>query len=253
MKKALSICLLLVALSSLASAQSDDQYLVNSKTLNMRYGPDKYYAVLKTFSFGDKVTFIKEYENDWWYVDIKGTKGYVFSQLLKKDPFSGWKKKNYQSGVTPECENVIPQYDYGMDNYLRIHVGSGTDVVVKLMKLGYDGAECIRIVYVRSSETYEIKNIKEGKYYLKIAYGKDYRQKIEDNQCYVKFMINAQYEKGSEILDFNKIKQPNQRIGNDIYENWNVPSYELLLDVKVTKGTKSTFKANDISEAEFNN
>jgi hypothetical protein len=120
------------------------------------------------------------------------------------------------------------------------------------MKKNYYEDECIRIVYVRSKDTYEIRNIPEGRYYLKIAYGKDYRQKVVDNQCYVKFMQNAQYEKGVEVLDFNKIKQPDKKIGNEIYENWNVPSFELSLDVIVTKGTKSTFKSNDISEAEFN-
>jgi len=252
MKKALSTFLLLLALTTFASAQTNEQYLVNSKTLNMRSGPGKEYEIVTTLSMGDAVTLIEKNENSWWSVDFDGTQGYVFSSLLKIDPYSGWEKKNYQSGVTPECENVTPKYDYELDNYLRINVGSGTDVVVKLMKKGYYEDECIRIVYVRSGDTYEIKNIPEGRYYLKIAYGKDYRKKIVDNICYVKFMKNAQYEKGSEILDFNKIKQPNERIGNNIYENWSVPSFELSLDVIVTKGTKSTFKSNDISEAEFN-
>ncbi len=252
MIKALSTFLLSLALTTLASAQTNEQYLVNSKTLNVRSGPGKEYEVITTLSMGDAVTLIEKYENGWWSVDFDGTKGFIFSSLLKIDPYSGWEKKNYQSGVTPECENVTPKYDYKLDNYLRINVGSGTDVVVKLMKSGIYGDECIRIVYVRSGDTYDIKNITEGRYYLKIAYGKDYRKKIIDNLCYVKFMKNAQYEKGSEILDFNKIQKPNQRIGDKIYENWSVPSFELSLDIIVTKGTKSTFKSNDISEAVFN-
>ena len=251
MKKILSTILLLLAIT-IVSAQTSEQYLVSSQTLNMRSGSGKQYEVIATLAKGDVVTLIEKSDNGWWHVDFEGTEGYVFSQLLKKDPFSGWEKKNYQSGITPDCENVTPQYDYKLDNYLRINVGSGTDVVVKLMAKGSYEDECIRIVYVRSDDTYEIKNIPEGRYYLKIAYGKDYRKKIVDNQCYVKFMNNAQYEKGSEILDFNKIKKPNQIVGNDIYENWSVPSFELSLDVIVTKGTKSTFKSNDISETEFN-
>jgi hypothetical protein len=252
MRKALSTFLLLLAIINIASAQTNEQYLVNSKTLNMRSGAGIEYEVITTLSMGDAVTLIQKYENGWCVVDFEGTQGYVFSSLLKIDPYSGWEKKNYQSGITPDCENVTPKYDYDLDNYLRINVGSGTDVVVKLMKKGYYEDECIRIVYVRSSETYEIKNIPEGRYYLKIAYGKDYRKKILNNICYIKFMENAQYEKGSEILDFNKIKKPNERIGNNIYENWSVPSFELSLDVIVTNATKSTFKSNDISEAEFN-
>jgi hypothetical protein len=253
MNKALLILLTMLALTNLTFAQTTEQYLVNTKILNMRSGPGKEYETIGTLSMGDAITLIKKNGNGWWEVDFDGTQGYVYSTLLKIDPNSGWEKKNYQSGVTPDCENVTPKYDNELDNYLRINVGSGTDVVVKLMKMGNYEDECIRIVYVRSGDTYEIKNIPEVRCYLKIAYGKDYRKKIVDNLCYVKFMKNAMYEKGSEILDFNKIKQPNQRVGDKVYENWRLPSFELSLDVIVAKGTKSTFKSNDISEAEFNN
>ena len=252
MKKALSTLLLLLALSTLVSAQTNEQYLVNSKTLNMRSGPGKEYGIITSLSMGDVVTLIEKNKNGWWSVDFDGTQGFISSSFLKIDPYSGWEKKNYQSGVTPECENVTPKYDYGLDNYLRINVGSGTDVVVKLMKKGSYEDECIRIVYVRSGDTYEIKNIPEGRYYVKIAYGKDYRKKIVDNMCYVKFLKSAQYEKGSEILDFYKIKQADERIGKNIYENWSIPSFELSLNVIMTKETKSTFKSDDISESEFN-
>ena len=248
MRKALSIYLILLALVIQTSAQTTDQYVVKSKTLNMRSGAGKEYEVIASLSIGDVVTLIEKDVNGWWQVDFDGTQGYDFSSLLKKDPYSGWEKKNYQSGVTPDCENVTPQYDYKLDNYLRINVGSGTDVVVKLMKIGAYEDDCIRSVYVRSGETYEIENIPEGRYYLKIAYGKDYRQ---DSHCNVKFMKNPLYEKGSDILDFNKIKKPNQRIGSEVYESWSVPSFELSLDVITTKGGKS-FKSNNISEAEFN-
>ena len=63
-------------------------------------------------------------------------------------------------------------------------------------------------------DTYEIKNIPQDEYYLKIAYGKDIRKKIVDDMCYIKFMSNAKYEKGSEILKFKLIKQPDKTIGN---------------------------------------
>jgi hypothetical protein len=253
MKKTLTTLLLMLTFLSIVLAQTNEQYLVNSSTLNMRNGPGKEFEIIQTLSMGDAVNLIQKKENGWWEVEFKGTIGFVFSSLLKIDPYSGWEKKNYQSGVTPDCENVTPKYDYEIDNYLRIKVGSGTDVVVKLMKKNiYSEDECIRIVYVRSRDIYEIKNIPEGQYYLKIAYGTDYRKKIIDNICYVKFINNAQYEKGIEILDFNLIKKPNQIIGNREYESWDVPSFELSLDVIVTNKMFETFKANDISEAEFN-
>ena len=253
MKKALATFVILLTLISLATAQTHEQFLVNTKILNLRSGPGKEYKVIKALVMGDIVTLIRKYENGWWAVDFKGTSGYVYSSFLKIDPNSGWEKKNYQSGVTPECENVTPKYDFEIDNYLRIKVGSGTDVVVKLMKKGfYSPDECIRVVYVRSGDSYDIKNIPQGRYYLKIAYGKDYRKKIVDGTCFVKFMQDAQYEKGVEILDFNLIKKPDERIGNKVYESWDVPSYSLFLDVIDTYGDSKTFKASDITEAEFN-
>ncbi len=238
---------MLLTVATLASTQSNEQYLVNSKFLNIRNGAGKEYEILDSLFYGDRVTLLDKNKSGWWKIEFDGTQGYVFSSYLKKDPYSGWEKKNYQSGVTPECENVTPQYDFELDNYLRVIVGLGTDVVIKLM----NGKECIRIVYVRSGDTYEIKNIPEGLYYLKIAYGKDYSQKIINNQCQVKFIKNPLYERGNNILDFNKIKEPNQRIGNEVFENWSIPSFELFLDVIKTKGGKS-FKSKNISEAEFN-
>lgn len=229
-----------------------ENYNVTSKTLNIRTEPNKNSSILTTLNLDDEVKLIEIFDADWWLVEYNNIKGYAFNQFLKYNPMSGWEKRDYKSGTTPECENVTPQYDYKLDNYLKINVGSGTDVVVKLMKKGNYTDECIRIVYVRSSDVFEIKNIPEGQYYLKIAYGKDYRKKIIDNICYVKFMQNSQYEKGTEILDFNKIKQPDKVIGNIVYENWRIPSFELSLDVVFTNKNKNTFKANDISETEFN-
>lgn len=252
MRNTILIFFTLISLSNLAFSQNKERYTVNSKTLNMRVGPGKEYKIVQSLSLGDTVLLIQKNDSNWWEVNFEGTTGYVYSTLLKIDPYSGWEQINYESGVTPECENIVPKYDDSLDNYLRIKVGSGTDVVVKLMRIGYSEDECIRIVYVRSDETYEIKNIPEGLYYLKIAYGKDYRKKIVDNICYVKFMKNALYEKGSQTLNFNKIMKPDEIIGNNIYKRWSIPSFELLLNVITKLGTKPTFNSNGISEAEFN-
>jgi hypothetical protein len=229
-----------------------EKYIVTSQTLNMRSGPGTEHKVIKSLSIGDIVTLIKKYDSNWWEVAINEDRGYLYSSYLKIDPESGWEKKNYESGATPDCENVTPKYDSEIDNFLRVKVGTGTDVIIKLMKKGGYNDECIRIVYIRSGDTFEIKNVPEGQYYLKIAYGKDYRKKISDGICFVKFTKNAHYEKGIEILDFNLIKNPDRRIGDRIYESWSVPSFELFLDVIETYGADKKFKANSISEEEFN-
>jgi uncharacterized protein YgiM (DUF1202 family) len=97
MRKVLSIFILLLALTTLSSAQSNEQYLVNSKTLNLRIGPGKEFEAIATLSIGDAVNLIQKYDNSWWEVDFDGIQGYVYSPLLKIDPYSGWEKKNYQS------------------------------------------------------------------------------------------------------------------------------------------------------------
>jgi hypothetical protein len=112
------------------------------------------------------------------------------------------------------------------------------------MKITLSGDECIRMVYVRGGESHKIKNVPEGKYYLKIAYGRDFRKKKNGDQCEVKFVKNAQYEKGTDRLDFNKI------ITEDYIQ---YPSYQLKLDVIATKFQLNNFDAYSISEKEFNN
>jgi hypothetical protein len=243
MRKGLLIFCLNLVMISLMSAQTYEQYLVNSKTLNMRSGAGKENTIIAVLSMGDELKVLEKNENGWWSVEHNGLQGYVFSQLLVKDPNSGWEKKHYNSGDVPECENFEEQFDYKLDNYLKVNVGANSDVVVKLMRKQTYGDICIRMVYVRSNNICLIKNIPEGNYYLKIAYGKDWRQTIADQKCIGKFMKNAMYEIGKENLNYNLTRQ---------YDGYSVPSFELFLDVIVTENKSPTFKTNQISEAEFN-
>jgi len=228
-----------------------ETYIVNTPTLNIRDKPSSNSSVVGKLKQGDMVTLLSASDDKWWWVKKDLNIGYVSSEFLKGDYLSGWEKKNYTSGTTPECENVTPQHDFNLNNYLKINVGSSTDVVVKLMKIGAYGDECIRIVYIRGGDSYEIKNIAEGKYYVKLAFGKDYRKKIINNQCQVKFMSNPLYEKGEDILDYNKVNKPDEIIGDNVYKRWSVPSYTLNLDV-ISSFRNNTFDSNKISEKEFN-
>jgi hypothetical protein len=67
-----------------------------------------------------------------------------FSSLLKRSEYADWEKKNYSSGSTPDCENITPEYDNELENYLQIQVGNNTDVVVKMMRKSIYGDRCIR-------------------------------------------------------------------------------------------------------------
>ena len=153
---------------------------------------------------------------------------------------AGWIEAEMGNGSMPSCYNFKPKQNKSIDNYLEIHVGGGTDVVVKLINI--DTEKAIRYVFINSSSTYKIEHIPQGRYYLKIAYGKNWISKIENNQCVGRFIRNALYEKGEDVLDYNFIKTP---------EGHQVPSFQLSLDV-VSSNMSNSFESQNISENEFN-
>jgi hypothetical protein len=151
----------------------------------------------------------------------------------------GWEEKTVVDGQLPDCYNFLPKKGK-LDNYLEVNVGGGTDVAIKVMNIKSE--KCVRYVFINSGSSYKIKNIPEGTYYLKIAYGKDWLSKAENGQCTGKFIRNPQYEKGEDILDFNRKRTD---------EGYKIPSYQLKLDVLATDIT-NTFESEKISESEFN-
>ena len=169
--------------------------------------------------------------------------------VVNNDKYLDWSTTNYTTGNSPGCYNFTPKYNRSIDNKLEVSVGSNTDAVIKLINVKSE--RCIRYTYIRSGETYNITHIPQGKYYLKIAYGKDWRQKIDNGVCKGKFVVNSLYKKG-EILDFNKIYKGIEVIDGHRYTNYSVPSFSLKLDV-IASDTSAHFQTNNISEEEFNN
>ncbi len=163
----------------------------------------------------------------------------VFQERKQKMLEEGWVDEYVRNGQLTSCYNVLPQYEE-IDNYLEVYVGGGTNVAIKLMDQSND--LCIRYVFINSGSTYRIENIPQGRYYLKIAYGKEWLSKIENGQCVGKFIRNPVYERGDEVLDYY-VKQ--------IFGVTNVPIFRLRLDV-VSYQVESTFDSHDISESEFN-
>jgi|JI10StandDraft_1071094.scaffolds.fasta_scaffold17142_6 tetratricopeptide (TPR) repeat protein len=161
-----------------------------------------------------------------------------------------WEAVSYSNGEAPECFNYSPRYDRELDNQLRVKVGGGTDVVIKLMQRGTD--RCIRYVYITSRSTYAIRNIPEGLYYLKIAYGKRWVEKKEAGMCMGKFASSPLYEKGEDILDFNTRSTGTTYENGRQYENYEIPSFEIQLDVVTTGFSSNSLNTDGISEAEFN-
>ena len=151
----------------------------------------------------------------------------------------GWEESQVNNGQLPSCYNFVPRKS-SIDNYLEVHVGGGTDVAIKVMNLNTD--KCIRYVFINSGSTYKIRNIPEGSFYLKIAYGKDWISKVENGHCEGKFLRNPMYEKGDDIMNFN-IRRTS--------EGYSIPSFQLKLDV-ISTNTMNSFSSKNISENEFN-
>lgn len=169
------------------------------------------------------------------------------SNLTAKE---GWESTTYSNGDSPACFNFTPKYDRALDNQLRVTVGGGTDVVIKLMQLNTD--RCIRYVYVKSRSTYSIKNIPQGQYYLKIGYGKRWVEKKEAGMCIGKFASSPLYEKGEDILDFRTRSTGISYENGQRFENFEIPSFEIQLDVVTTGFSSNNLNTDGISEAEFN-
>lgn len=227
------IILTLLCSTNIVLSQPPEKYMVNAENVNLRSEPSLNSTIVKQLSNGATVNMLGSKNGDWQRVISESDTGFVLVRYLSLD-VSDWTPLNYSSGTQPECENITPLYDKSIDNFLRIKVGSNTNVVVKLMKIEQNGDyRCIRVAYVKSKDQFEIINIPEGKYYIKIAYGSDLRKTIYENKCYIKFMNNSLYKKGTDILDFYKIKMPDTVEGRYVYENWEIPSYEIELDVIV--------------------
>lgn len=153
---------------------------------------------------------------------------------------AGWKEMSFSNGVMPDCYNYTPGYG-SLENSLDVTVGRGTDVVIKVMSLSTH--QCVRYVFINSGTTYSISNLPEDKYYLKIAYGHNWMSFTENNSCNGKFVNNSLYEKGTDVLDFNR---------QITIDGYSIPNYRLQLDV-VSNYASNSFTSSGISEAEFNN
>jgi len=192
----------------------------------------------------------KENDQVQYQVDPNTKKNEAVSSQPAIDPYADWDQVDLRTGKSPGCFNFTPVYDYSIDNKLTVTVGSNTDVVLKLCN--YQNGKCIRYIYIRSGNTFNITHIPQGRYYTKIAYGHDWRQKIIDDQCIGKFSKNALYKKGDQVLNFFVQHTGNTVEGDYEYENYNIPSFSLTLDVVTTDYDKNIYHTGSISEDEFN-
>lgn len=146
------------------------------------------------------------------------------------------------NGELSGCNEIKPKYNKSLDNKLLITVGSNASVAVKLINISNE--KCIRYVFINKNSTYSIRNIPEGRYYLKIAYGDNWSIMDGQPNCTGRFTKNTLFEKGEDILDYNLVYSGN---------GYQVPSFSLKLDVIITEDRMNSFNTDKINENDFYN
>jgi len=150
--------------------------------------------------------------------------------------------QNY-TGQNLKCGFEENAYDYEYDNYLRINFRGTGDLVLKLMKINtYGDDQCVRMVYLKGNTTYSIENIPQGKYYVKLAYGKEWTSSGTGSSCKGGFAKDGFYEKGEDVFDYNVVEN---------YSGYSIPSYELSLHV-ISTYSQNNFNTDEINKDAFN-
>ena len=140
------------------------------------------------------------------------------------------------SGELPKEYGVKSKFGQ-QDNYFDIEIGEGCDVAIKIMDVATD--KCIRYVFVPENSSANIQMIPQGKYYLKLAYGKDWMECDNgDGTLNAKFTSNVTYDRSTDIFDFGKKNSSN------------VVNYLLQINV-VDSELQNSFGTIEISESEF--
>ena len=123
------------------------------------------------------------------------------------------------------------------DNYFDIEIGNGCDVAVKIVDASMD--KCIRYVLVPENSSVNVQMIPQGKYYLKLAYGKDWMEYDNGDGTIVgKFTKNVSYNRSVDVFDFGEKNSSN------------IVSYLLQINV-VDSNLQNNFGTIEISENDF--
>ena len=236
---------LIVFMSSIAFGQSQDIYQINVKSLVVHSKPEAKSKVIAKLSKGDAFVILSIKDN-WHEIKFGKKTGYILGPSLNQNEF--WSKRASSNSNAPTkeiCDDFTPKHNYDLNNYFQLNAGADRDIVVKLMKKSSSKDICIRSLYVEANEEVKMRNIPEGLYYVKVAYGNNWKLRDINNICYGKFEANAIYEKGVDLFDFSVIKTE---------KGHQVPSYQLALEIIVDNpdGVKKVVE-NQISEEEFNN
>ena len=116
-------------------------------------------------------------------------------------------------------------------------ISEGWYIPVKIIDASRD--KCIRYVLVPENSSVSVQMIPQGRYYLKLAYGKDWMEYDNgDGTITGKFTKNESYDKSVDVFDFGK-KNSSDNV-----------SYVLHINV-VNSKLENNFETQEISEDDF--
>jgi len=152
-----------------------------------------------------------------------------------------------ENGNIPDCSNITPKFARRINNRLEITNETEYDAAIKLID-SFSG-KSVRFIYLHKNSSYIIRNIPQGKYYIKEALGSGWRITSDETICAGRFETIQYFKKGNELFDYNFTYKSDGR-----YE---VPSYSLkIFTTQVYQdSTENTYSANSqtINENEFYN
>ena len=138
----------------------------------------------------------------------------------------GWRFYTPENGDLPASYGITPVKGL-LDNYFDIEMGSGLNLVVKIVDAQTN--QSIRYVFVRENTKANISQVPPGQYYLKMAFGHDWMINEHDIQFRGKFTRDVSYEISEDIFDFGPINTFNAKSyslrihmqQNELYTNFN--------------------------------
>lgn len=108
-----------------------------------------------------------------------------------------WTSLQLSTGMSIPCQQVEEERDERIDNFLRVLGSQHSDMYVKLIRRNDD--QVVREVFIKKGTSFNIRNIPQEEYYVKIAYGKIPQT---DENCQFKFEQELGYEQPTHVFNY---------------------------------------------------
>lgn len=106
---------------------------------------------------------------------------------------TSWQSTNYKTGDAIGAFQYHPQIEKNGSRLTIKNDHKTKDAIVKIIE--NDSDAIYRDVFIKNGEDTDIKNLPVGRYYLKIAWGNQWKETCIEKICFGKFMKNEAFQK----------------------------------------------------------